>query len=167
MCRGNETGLTPKLSQVTPRRKCLFTLGQVNYEESHSVRTILLCSGGGRAQFSNVFTIRGSHSSVCISLHASSPQHARLAVANGTVISPESPWINQTGEERIDLQSNPSDIVFSSMKEWGMQHENQSRKVSGSRLGNRLQYRRARDKEPLDVTDRAEHAGDSVIIWRT
>lgn len=60
MCHGNETGLTPKLSQVTPRRKCLFTLGQVNYEQSHSVRTTLLSSGGSRAQFSNVFTFWGS-----------------------------------------------------------------------------------------------------------
>lgn len=154
MCRGNETGLTPKLSQVTPRRKCLFPLGQVNYEESHSVRATLLCSCNIVLQCFHLLR-ESPHSSVCLSLHASSRQHARLVVVLGTVISPESPWINQTGEERIDLQSNPSDIGFSSMKEWGMQHENQSHKVRGSRLGNRLQYRRACDKEPLDVTDRA------------
>lgn len=135
--------------------------------KSPTVSALLSCAAAMLC--CNVFTFwrESPHSSVCLSLHASSPQHACLVVVLGTVISPESPWINQTGEERIDLQSNPSDIGFSSMKEWGMQHENQSHKVRGSRLGNRLQYRRACDKEPLDVTDRARHAGDSVIIWRT
>lgn len=67
-------------------------------------------------------------------LHTSSPCLARLVVVFGTVINPETLWINQTVESTL-IFIHIHLILASSPWSW---REYQSRKVGSSHLGNRL-----------------------------
>ena len=163
-----------------PRHRCLLIIGQVDYQVSHSSSSLWMGSGVHSVDWQTWLCALSAahilaysshlkesvHSSLSIGLAHPSHVSPRLIVVLGTVITPERLWINQECGERIDLQSNPSDIGVHSMAGGEAQHGNQSRKVRGSHLRNRLQLRWPCYDSPSDVLHWVWHAFDIQPDWK-